>query len=615
MSGFGSEFSGGGSVDSPTLANENSFLSGDGASGSLGDVDRRTARQLWGMLKRAQKWRDVKGLATSWGRWWNDWQSKQWQRNRAAGLSMAVINMLYEICETFVGHVTDDIPDMVARPRHPDNIKAAQLATRLAGWIDDSNGLKAALEKPVRSAVITGTGVRRIDWDETMFSNRGGVRQRFVDEFNFFVSPHATSLEDAAYVLEARNVPVSFVRDCWERGGEVKPGIWDGTLKGGLASEASVPGYEGPYGDSNYGAFTATDGSATQITPAKSAFPGQGEKDMCTLIEAWIRQTDQSLRYIACANGIVLQDGPSPYDDDAYPYAVYGVLPSKDSAYGCSLFMFVEKMQREINEMHSFMIDAQKFESDSPLVINQANLEEGRQVDNLPGQILVDRTPDGRGYYLLTKPGANGQYLNIQEYVSDKLREISGNVDVLRGEKPPGVTTLGGMEIIRDEANVLINKMAKHVSEARRRETTLGISRLKQFMKDERVIRLQGSGGREEFVTVNERTTLDVSGEWRLENTLPEGLEVDVDWSPTPPGGPQAQQERALALFGAGLYDNQAALEAMEEDEENIQAILQRQSKAAEQAAKAEAAAKGGASQVAEEDTGSLKERLLGQLF
>lgn len=572
-----------GIVDSGALTNdagvETLFSGSKLVSETMSEEDFEKAKQLWGLFQKAKRWKDKCG-AGEWQENWDWWEGKHWKNSRAPGMSQATINVIVETVETQTGHIVDDIPPMIANARRPDQQGTAQMATKLLAWTDDLNHTEIALELPVRSCAITGFAVRRVDWDETMDGARGAVRYGFVDENYFFTSPNCRErdLSDAEYVVQGRNVPVAFVRKTWEKGKFVPPGVWDGTLSP----------LQTPKGAGGYSAFTTPDGATTQLT--KPDVVNDRAKDLITLLEFWIRQDDGSLRYVVVANGIVLQDDLSPYNDDRYPFALYNFIPSKSSVYGYGIVGFIKKLNQMLNESASYELDQQRYESDSPLVVHQANIIEGRRIDNLPGKVLTDRTPDGRGYYVLQRNGANGRWPDIEERFLARIRDISGNVDILRGERPAGVDTLGAMEIIRDEANVLIEKIVKHVIAARIDESTLAINRLRQFFKDERVVRITGAGNQQEFVEANKPVGYKPNGEFQLTNDIPEDFEADISFSPEAPGGMQAKLERDLALLQAGVVDPQFVLEDLDFDRQRVDEMIQRMQEQASAASQAEAA-------------------------
>ncbi len=554
----------------------------------LTESDRKKAELLWGMYQEARKWKEECGLSsTQCHERWDFWRGKQWKRRRPQNLSMCVINMTYEQCETFVGTIGEDIPESTVTAREPEDKETSEICTKIINWTHDLNDQDTEVELPVRSAVVTGSGFRRVDWDWAMDGKRGAPRLTFVDEAYVFVSPGTKKLQEASYVIEAKNVRLEELRKRWpDRGWQVPGGVWDGSLTPVYSNSGGMT----TAGGGDVASFTIPDGTQTQ--QSKSVLKRK-DKSLATLVEAWIRQDDGTLRYVVCANGLILQDDLSPYDDDLFPYAAYNVIRNKDCVYGVSLVELLESMQKEINEVHSYALDQQRYESDTPIVVSAANMDEAKNFTNSAGSVYFDNSGTGNGYYLLSKPGANPKWFDMEDRLHAKARSISGGVDILHGERPAGVTTLGGMEIIKEQANVVVSKMTKHVFAAIRDEDRLILNRIKQFMKDERVVRVTGRGGQDEYVTVNERTTMRPDGEWDRNNVIPDDFEADIDFTPTPPGGYQAKLERSLALLQAGVVDQQYVLEEIDEPLAKIQAVQERMAAAQKQQADAEMAAQG----------------------
>lgn len=565
------------STDSPTLTSETGMdtLFANQSLNLMSEEDRQKSKMAWDLYQKAKRWK----LSWGWengGRWWDLWRSKQWSKKRQSSFTMAVVNEIYSTLETFLGHLQDDVPDPTVNARNPQQKDIADMVGSLLKWVDELNEFGVDLELPVRAAMITGMGVYRNDWDYDLDGARGCVRYIHIDENGLFTSPWCKRIQDAEYVVEAKNVPLSFIRKNWpERGSIVSPGVWDGTL---------TP-MRGVYGEGlgtrigEIAAFSTTDGSQTQMSRSTISTK---DKDLATLIECWIRQEDGTLRYLVVANGIVLADGPSPYEDEKYPYVIFNVLKNKDHVYGCSLVEQLENLQVLINELVSYMVDQQRYESDTPVVVSQDNIEEGKVFSNAPGETLVDRTEGGHGYYLLNKPGANARWLEIINSIKEFLQQIGGNVDILRGERPAGVSTLGGMEIVREEANVLVSKMTKHIVSAIRQNYMLSISRLRQFMKDTRTVRITGQGNQNEYIQMNKPNGMKLDGSFALSNTIPEDFECDVDFAPEPPGGFQAKMERDLQLLSAQVVDQQFVLEDLDFDAQTIQTLQQRMSQSAQ---------------------------------
>lgn len=556
------------------------------AKDALPAHDLKMAQWIWGLYQEAKRWKMTTPYMEA-AKNRDYWMGKQWGYPRAEGFAMKVANMVYESVETFNGHMMDSLQESVARARRPDQQETAQLVSKLLNWSDDINANKRYMDLVCRSAQVTGFGCRRIDWSTSMDGNRGAPRYSYVNSAHFFTSPWCRRLDEAEYVVEARNVPGAYVRKVWERGRFVPSGVWDGSL----TPLSMTMGYGA---SDDYAAFTY--GANTQITQGTTRT--DSGKDAVTLIDLWVRRDDGQLNHFVCANGVILKGYGddddkgdacplSEYDDDRFPYALYNVIPDENSCYGWPSVTFFRDLNTALNEMLSYEIDAQKYESDSPLVVKAANAEEAKTWDNRPGAVFTDADPNGQGVYLLQRTGANGRYGEMQERFVQFIRSIGGNVDILRGEKPAGVTTLGGMEIVREQANVLVAKMGVHINEGEREKNILTISRLRQFLHDQRWVRITKPGGREEHVEVNEVVEYDESGAEVLKNAIPDDFEADVDFTPAPPGGMQARKELAFELYDREIADAEYVMEELEIDKAKAENLLRRRNERAQ----AEAAA------------------------
>ena len=176
------------------------------AATELTESDRAKSEKVWNLYQKAKKWKMQCG-ASQWQKWWDFWKGKQWEKRRAQGFSMKVINETYSATETFVGNVGEEIPESNVLARKLEEKSTAEMFSKLINWSHDINEQDTELELPVRSAVVTGTGVRRVEWDWSMDRKRGAPRTIFVDEQHIFFSPYTKKVQTASYIIEAQNVP------------------------------------------------------------------------------------------------------------------------------------------------------------------------------------------------------------------------------------------------------------------------------------------------------------------------------------------------------------------------------------------------------------------------
>lgn len=557
------------------------------ASDANSPDEQETARMVGKLFKQAKQWKET--WSKDHDRFWNLWEGNHYRGRPAFTLTQAVVNQIFSAVETFVGHVADILPAPIARSRTPDIKPKAKMVTKWLKYEADANNLEYEVQHPVRSACVTGAGWVVVEWDETRLSGKGDVAVRAVDEKFMFPAPYARNLPEALYLIEAKNVPREHVVRTYEKGELVSPGPSDGTLTNVRAYED-----EGNPSSPNFSQFTTTTGSDSHWSQSRGLSGGK-KSDLVTLMKCYIRQDDGHMRLIEIANGVVLRDGLSPYADDDFPYVVFNVIPTLDTIQGRGIAQFIESLQEILDQTISSLIDQQRFMSDPMLVVSSMNLEDGQLIDNTPGAVLPDSDPSKIGYSWLAGPGFNQAWLQVQEIVTDAMDSVLGRVDIIKGEAPAGVDTLGGLEIIRDEANVRMRSLVRWVKASIKRMYLLMTSRLKQFAKDERTLRIIGKAGQEEFVTVNPVAGVDAGGEVEQDFTIPEDVEFDIEFAKEAPGGRQARLENALTLAqtpaedGLPMVDRQYVLEQAEIEE--LPEIMERMSALQEQQAQAEAQA------------------------
>lgn len=555
------------------------------AAVQMPEEERERVKYIGQMFQKAAQYRAT--WDKHWPRYWNLWEGNHYYQKTVHTITRAVINQIFSQIETFVGHVADVLspPKVFSR-----GTKGRNKADIISKWLktawDTANG-DSEIQHVVRSACVTGIGWLEIPWDSQNANGRGDIALLPTDERFIFLSPHAKNLKEALYLIDARNVPREYVEKAWERGAEVPPGVW-------YPQVSNKRSYQGEFDSDSLSETATTDGSQSGWSQLASGEQG-GSKGLVTLLKVWTRQDDGTMRLTVVSNGVILQDGPSPYDDEDYPYVQINLLPTLDTYCGRSLVQFVEGLQEVIDSSLSYLLDVQRYAADPMLVVNIANLEEANVVENMPGAILPDRT-EGGGYNWLQGPGFNQSWMAILDSIINSMDSVLGRVDVLKGERPAGVNTLGGLEIIRDEANVRIRNLMRWVKAGVKRSYLLILSRLRQFAIEEREMRVTNKKGTEEYIKVNPIKGHDLQGEPQQEQTIPENVEFEVDFGPEEPGGEQARREFVMGLLqtpaedGLPMVTRRWALEKLDiqEKEELLQEfdeIHQMQAKAAQQQA------------------------------
>jgi len=526
--------------------------------------ETQTVKDVEKMFQKAKQWKETWGKDAN--RFWNLWEGNHYKGKIVRTITQAVINQVWSSVETILGHVADSLPEPAATSRTPEFKDKAKIVTKWLKYLGDRNNVEQEIQHPVRSACVTGAGWFSVEWDEQADNGRGDVKIEPVDDKFMFPAPYARNIKECLYLIEAKNVPREWVVKLWpDKADAISPSPKDPSLTNVRQySEGNKDGLS-----PDFALLTNTQGTDSRWSGSSSG-GGAKKSDLVTFIKAYIRQDDGPMRLVCIANGVLLQDGESPYDDDDFPYVVFNVIPTLDGINGRSLIQFIEGLQELLNQAVSLLLDQQRFASDPMLVVASQNLEDGQLVDNRPGTVLPDSTEGVNGYNWLQAPGFNAAWLQIQQIVNDYMDSVLGRVDILKGERPAGVNTLGGLEIIRDEANVRMRTMIRWIRASVKRMYLLALSRLRQFAKEERIIRITGKMGKEEFVKVNPVTGVNMDGSLSQDETIPENAEFEIQFAKDVPGGKQAQIELALTLAqtpaedGLPMVDRQYVLEVSE---------------------------------------------------
>jgi hypothetical protein len=595
---------------------EGSFMGA--ASVQMPEDERERVKFLGGMFQKSAQYRYR--WDRHWPRWWNLWEGNHYYGKIVHTLTRACVNQVFSSIETFVGHASDILTAPNVFGRREQLRETAKLVTKWLKTCWDQSNAETEIQHVIRSSSVTGVGWIEIPWDTSSNDGRGNPGFLPKDERFMFVSPGARNLQEALYLMEVCNVPREFVENSWEKGKEVPPGVW-------FPQVNNQRNYTGPNPeDGQFAEFMTTDQSQTGWTHL-AGMDNKSMRDQVTLMKAWIRQRDGSMRLAVVSNGVLLQDGPSPYDDEDYPYVQMNLLPTLESPYGRSLVQFVESLQEVIDESLSYLLDVQHYAADPMLVVNQVNIEEGQLIENAPGAILFDRSEGSNGYNWLQGPGFNQSWMQILDVITGAMDSVLGRVDVLKGERPAGVNTLGGLEIIRDEANVRMRNLMRWVKAGVKRSYLLMLSRLRQFVQEEREMRITSKKGREEYITVNPIKGETLEGKPIQEQTIPDNAEFDLDFGPEEAGGEEARKEYVLTLLaakgedGLPLVTRKWALDKLDIEDADLilqqidaEKQMQAQAMAAQAPAEAGSPEQGGAvDQVATDPMGAITQLLNGE--
>lgn len=274
----------------------------------------------------------------------------------------------------------------------------------------------------------------------------GDVFTAVVEPYRLAIDPLASNLFDARWVMEYSIKPLNWIIENYDkkepgytgRAQEVKA---EKVLSNSLRRFYQLRTSSGVRGGGSGGTNTVTGGSEMV--------------ENCAVVkECYIAPTANypKGRLIVVANNIVLYAEKSPYEGpdqgDWHPYseARWEIVPGR--FWGKGPMDAAVDIQRQINSIDSVIILTRKTMAVPQKLVPQGALPTG-QWTGRPGQEHHYRPgPNGEKPELIPAVGVDSQVFKEREQRLEDLKSVTGAVDILKGDRPPGVTAASALNML-----------------------------------------------------------------------------------------------------------------------------------------------------------------------
>lgn len=273
----------------------------------------------------------------------------------------------------------------------------------------------------------------------------GDVNTAIVEPFRIAIDPLAINLHEARWIMEYSIRPLSWIEENYSkqdpgytnRCEEVKE---EKQLSSSMRRFFQLKTSTGVRG--NMSGLSSTGGSAQMVDNA------------AVVKEYYERPTHKNPkgRLVVVANNIPLYIGDSPYSGteqgDWHPYSECRWEPMPDRFWGRSPFDDATEIQKQINSIDSVIVLTrktmavpQKLTPKGSVPAGQWTGQPGQQIDYVPG-------PNGERPETIQAAGVDGQVFKEREQRVQDLKNITGAVDILKGDRPPGVTAASALNML-----------------------------------------------------------------------------------------------------------------------------------------------------------------------
>lgn len=520
-------------------------------------IEQALATSVLNAYKEAKRYRAQ--YDKNWERWYRLYAGQHWDGPRPEWRSTPVVNFIFSTIETILPIMTDNNPQINITPKNQDSQEMSAIMGAIVEklWTDNSMGLK--LPETIKNALKYGTGIQKVWWNPKMASGLGDVCVSVVDPRHFYPSPGAKTIQDAAYVIFAANVPLdSVIRDFPHVKGKIEGGIWDPelTVQKTITSQRVDSGvFLGPVSN--------TLGTAT--TEFKGNLQGKdGTMDrnkLVTLIEWWHRDDSGQTWVTIMANGILLKHDKNPFNHNLFPFIRYIDYQVPSVFWGMGEIQQLEKLQENINQRRAQITDILRLTANPPFVADADSGVNPKAMTNRPAVIIYKNR--GSEVRWLTPPQLPAALFELQDLDKKDFDAISGVLDVTQGRRPTGIEAASAISELQEAAQTRIRFKVRLMEESLRELGVQMLALVQQFYDMPRTIRIKtGISGGSKFVELNQQQVNPMTQSVDTINDPSVGeYDVEIGVGSTLPKDKTARANQMIELFQMGVVDRRAVLE------------------------------------------------------
>ncbi len=389
--------------------------------------------------------------------------------------SNLVSNYVFSIIETIRPIMLDNDPKFQSLPRHPEGMAFSTDLQEALSYEWDRESMNKKLYRELITMLVTGTAIFFLPWD----SYEKQIKAIPVNPFNIFPDPLATGVDDAEYIIYAsyRNA---------ERLKRIFPDKAD-RLTGGRINYSELV-YEN---DKNANVnnqilvleiWTKDYESHeydNQTGKTKLKFPKGRVITLCPEL------------------GIVLSDKANPYDDGEFPFVLLKDYDVPGKFWGEGEVAQLLSPQKHMNELNNAILDNAKTTANMPWIVDKnAGIGYGK-ITSRPG--LVIRKNPGTEVRREQPPSMPAYVVNAVELYKQDMEQISGVFDTLKGNSETGVYTAQGILALQEAGQARIRLKVKLLEDSLGKLAQMWFSRMKQFWKEDRWLRITRMDGSYDF--------------------------------------------------------------------------------------------------------------------
>ena len=362
----------------------------------------------------------------------------------------------------------DNYPAPNVLPRAADDEQTARVLSSILPVVLEQADYEQVYSDTWWRKLKQGTGVKGVFWDPEAHGGLGEIAIRPMNLLMLYWEPGVEDIQTSPNFFSLRMENTRQLETRWPQ------------LKGHSASVLDVPRF-------------LHDG-------------GLDTTEKSVVVDWYYKKPDAEgrvlLHYCKFCNGVVLYAsendpalaGRGFYDHGKYPFVFDPLFMEEDSPAGFGYIDVMKECQTAIDE-NVLLASKQRYVLSDTAGVNEEELADlSRDIVHVVGRLGDD------SFRPLQTAGLQGNSLSYRNSRIEELKEISGNRDMTQGGTAGGVTAASAIAALQEAGSKLSRDMLKSAYRAFARECYLILDLMRQFYDEERVFRIVGAAGQNEFV-------------------------------------------------------------------------------------------------------------------
>ena len=419
-------------------------------------------------------------------------QARRIREKRTSGQSVTAPagNTLGSCMDNVIADQVDNLPEAQMLPEREETAQSAEEMSDVVSYVLYQAGWPGKYQTLMEDAIVTGTGVAQVFWDEEAEDGAGMVNVLAWHPEDFYPDPAAENIQDGRACFKATHTTV-----CWV--------------------EERYPHARG---------YVAAD--RTALWDEEAATGAADDDERTTLLEYWYKRYDAQSRrtrvhMALLAGGALLYStelgfggaGKEEYAEGVYahgqyPFTLYKYRNVWRKPFGTGMAHDYGRTQEAIDRYIQYIDDNARESSVQRHFIRRGSGVNPEDVADMRKTIIEWEGSDIREVMQTVQAQPlSGQVYQMMTYLADAMKQDCGQNQFIRGEAGLGVTAASAIQALQEAGNKIVRWHSAIFKDAFREMVEQIIWVMSEYLAPGRTLRIAGgwdSSGqmRERLVTL-----------------------------------------------------------------------------------------------------------------